>query len=157
LDASKKVSKSGIRDPLSGQPHFEFTDKRDAAFAASAPVWPRAASDPDKQGAVDATYFATGVRELHEMVSALVGRVDKLTAEVGSVKQFGGQVSEVMKDLKTLAVSLGKLENLDKIRESLQAVTGILSQLVDAEGNGSQGQASKSTQDSGQGGSQYVS
>ncbi len=35
LDASKMVSKGGVRDPLSKEPHYEFTDKRDAAFAAS--------------------------------------------------------------------------------------------------------------------------
>lgn len=135
LDASKKVSKGGVRDPLSGEAHFEFSDKRDAAFAASAPVWPRAASDPYKQGAVDATYFATGVRELHEMVSGLVARVEALTVEVGSVKNFEGQVSEVMCDLKKLTVALSKLENLDKIGESLQKVTGLLSSLFDVEGN----------------------
>jgi hypothetical protein len=153
LDASRKKSKGGVRDPLSGEAHFEFSDKRDAVFAASAPVWPMAASDPDKQGAVDATYFATGVREIHQMVSGLVARVDELTVEVGSVKQFEGQVSEVMKDLKALAVALSKLENLDKIRDSLQTVSTVLGQLVDVEGNGGQRSKAKA---SGEGGKGYV-
>ncbi|MCW4017984.1 MAG: hypothetical protein NWF00_04810 [Candidatus Bathyarchaeota archaeon] len=153
LDASRKKSRGGVRDPLSGEPHFEFSDKRDAAFAALAPVWPRCASDPDKQGAVDATYFATGVRELHAMVRGLVSQVNVLTVKVGEFKQFEGQVSLVMQDLRVLASALSKLENLDKLGpvcESLQKVSRVLTQLFDAEGNGDQSQAS------GEGGKDYV-
>lgn len=137
LDASKKISKGGVRDPLSGEPHYEFKDKRDAAFAASTTVWPVCASDPDKQGAVDSTYFATGVREIHRMVVGLVSQVEALTVEVGSVKQFESQVGEVMCDLKKLALALGKLENLEQLQgiaADLQRIVGVLGLLSDLEG-----------------------
>ena len=84
------------------------------------------------------------------MVVGLVGQVEVLTAEVGSVKNFEGQVSEVMGDLKKLSVALVKLENLDKIGESLLKITGILSQFVNLEGAAGAG-APK-----GSGGSEYV-
>ena len=146
LDASPKP---WLRE-LSDVPHLEFEDKRDAALAA---VWPAVSGNPAKQNVSDAPFYPTYLREVHQMVTVLVGRVDSLTVEVGSVKKFEGEVSEVMKDLKALAAALGKLENLDKIRESLQTVSGILSQLFDAEGNGGQGKS----RDSGEGGKGYVS
>ena len=58
-----------------------------------------------------------------------------------------------MADLKLLVAALSKLENLDKIRESLQTVSGVLSQLVSVENSS---QATKSSQKSGDGGSAYV-
>jgi hypothetical protein len=77
-----------------------------------------------------------------------------LTVEVGSVKQFEGQVSEVMKDLGALASAMSKLENLDKIRESLQTVSRILSQMVDTENSGQS--KPQSSQENNSGGSAYV-
>jgi hypothetical protein len=58
-----------------------------------------------------------------------------LTSEVGSVKTLEGQVSEVMAEFKRLSCALVKLENLDKICDSLQRITGILTKLVELEGN----------------------
>jgi hypothetical protein len=150
LDASPKP---WLRE-LSNVPHVEYEKAEHAAIAAG---FPFLESSPGKVNAYNAVMFPTYLEEIHRTVLGLSARVDELTIGVGSVTQFEGQVSEVMRDLKSLAAALGKLENLDKIRESLQTVSGILSQLVDAEGNGSQGQASKSTQDNVQGGSQYVS
>ncbi len=147
LDASPKLSKGGVRDPLSNVPHVEFNDKRHAAIAA---VWPPpVASDPAKRLASAAPMYPLYMEEVHAMVTVLVGRVEALTVEVGSVKQFEGQVSEVIADLKKLTVALSKLENLDKIGESLQRISGLLGQLFDVEGDG---KASK-----GDGGQSYVS
>ncbi len=91
------------------------------------------------------------------MVSGLVTRVDQLTSEVGAVKQFEGNTTQVMTDLKNLASALGKLENLDKLGsvvEELRKVSGLLNGLFDAEG-GSQGKPENS-QESGGGGNAYV-
>ena len=146
LDASKKP----WLKRLSGVPHLEFRDKRDAALAA---VWPPVASDPGKQNAFDALRYPAHLREIHSMVVGLVGQVEVLTVEVGSVKQFEGQVSEVMKDLKSLAVALGKLENLEKLPEifvCLKQIAGVLGRFTDLEGD--QGKASV-----GSGGTKYVS
>lgn len=150
LDASPKPSKSGVKDPLNNLPHVEFENKRHAAIAAAWPV----ASDPLKRNASAAPLYPLYLEEMHRMVVGLVGQVEALTVEVGSVKQFEGQVTEVMKDLKAVAGALGKLENLDKIRESLQTVSGILSQFVDAENSG---QVLKGSQENGSGGNAYVS
>ena len=119
---------------LSKVPHVEFERKEHAAIAQS---WPPVASDPAKRLASAAPRYPLYLEEVHRMVVGLVGQVEVLTAEVGSVKNFEGQVSEVLVDLKRLSLALAKLENLDKICESLQKITGILSRLVDLDGNGS--------------------
>jgi hypothetical protein len=146
LDASPKP----WMKKLSGVPHIEFENKRHAAIAS---VWPPVATDIDKRNASAASMYPLYLEEIHQMVVGLVGQVEALTVEVGSVRQFEGQVSEVMKDLKIVAGALGKLENLDKIRESLQTVSRVLSQLVDTENSG---QAPKSSQENSSGGNAYV-
>ena len=133
---------------LSKVPHVEFERKEHAALAA---VWPPVASDSLKRNASAAPMFPLYLEEVHRMVCGLVSRVDALTVEVGSVKNFEGQVSEVMGDLKRLTVALSKLENLDKIGESLQRITGLLSALFDVEGGKLQGEAVK-----GNGGKDYT-
>ncbi len=149
LDASPKP---WLRE-LSNVAHVEYEKAEHAAIAAG---FPSLESSPGKVNAYNAVMFPTYLEEIHRTVLGLSARIDDLTVEVGSVKQFEGQVSEVMKDLKTLAVALGKLENLDKIRDSLQTVSGILSQLVDAEGNSGQSQQPKGSI-SANGGNCYVS
>ena len=148
LDHSPKPSKGGVRDPLSDEPHLEFNDKRHAAIAAA---WPPVASDPAKRLATAAPMYPLYLEEVHTMVSGLVTRVDALAVEVGSVKNFENQVSEVMVDLKRVSSALGKLENLDKISESLQKVSGILCQLVEVDGNSNQKGASKNSEAGGKG------
>ena len=153
---SVKVSGIGALDAspkpwlkkLSGVPHVEFEKKEHAALAS---VWPPVASDPAKRLASAAPLYPLYLEEVHRMVVGLVGQVEVLTVEVGSVKSFEGQVSLVMGDLKRLVSALSKLENLDKIGESLQRITGILCRLFDVEGNGS-AEAPK-----GSGGKEYVS
>jgi hypothetical protein len=129
LDASPKP----WMKKLSGVAHAEFSDKRDAALAS---VWPPIASSPGKQNAFDVLRYPAHLREIHSMVVGLVGQVEALTVEVGSVKNFENQVSLVMGDLEKLTVALSKLENLDKIGESLQKITGLLSKLFDLGGAG---------------------
>ena len=71
------------------------------------------------------------------------------------VKKLEGQVENVLSDLDKISVALEKLPNLEKLEkigDNLQKITGILSQLVDAESNSGQ---SKS-RDSGDGGKGYV-
>jgi len=147
LDAS---SKSWLRE-LSGVPHVEFEKKEHAAIAAGWPV----ASDSLKRNASAAPMYPLYLEEVHRMVVGLVGQVEVLTAEGGSVKNFGGQVSLVMGDLEKLSLGLVKLGNLDKIVESLQKISGILVGLVDLGGNASAEEAPKGL-GSGSGGKEYV-
>ena len=132
---------------LSKVPHVEFEKKEHAAIAS---VWPPVASDPAKRLASAAPLYPLYLEEVHRMVVGLVSQVEVLTAEVGSVKNFESQVSLIIVDLEKLGSALSKLENLDKICESLQKITGILSKLVDLEGNGSS-QAVKGSGDGGKG------
>ncbi len=149
LDASPKP---WLRE-LSNVAHVEYEKAEHAAIAAG---FPSLESSPGKVNAYNAVMFPTYLEEIHRTVLGLSARIDDLTVEVGSVKQFEDQVSEVMKDLKSLVTAFGKLENLDKIRESLQTVSGILSQLVDAEGNSGQNQQPKGSAGV-NGGNGYVS
>jgi hypothetical protein len=130
LDASPKPSKGGVRDPLSNRPHVEFHDKRDAALAC---VWPPVASDPAKQNASDAPLYPMYLREVHEMVSGLVCRVDSLAADVDRSRNFEVQVSQLLDDLRRLSGALSKLENLEGIFEKLKKISGLLSKLFDVE------------------------
>jgi hypothetical protein len=153
---SVKVSGVGALDEspkpwlkaLNKVPHVEFNDKTHAAIAAA---WPPIASDPRKRLATDASLYPLYLEEVHRMVTGLVSQVEVLTSEVSSVKDFEGQVSEVMTEFRRLSCALAKLENLDKICDSLQRITGILSKLVDVEDNGNS-QVVK-----GSGGKEYVS
>ena len=145
LDASPKPWLKS----LSKVPHLEFERKEHAAIAAGWPV----ASDPLKRNASAAPMYPLYLEEVHRMVVGLVGQVEVLTAEVGSVKNFECQVSEVVGDLKRLTVALSKLENLDKIGESLLRITGILSRLVDLDG----GASAEAVKGSESGGKEYVS
>ena len=153
---SVKVSGVGALDEspkpwlkaLNKVPHVEFNDKTHAAIAAA---WPPIASDPRKRLATDASLYPLYLEEVHRMVTGLVSQVEVLTSEVSSVKNFEGQVSEVMTEFRRLSCALAKLENLDKICDSLQRITGILSKLVDVEDNGNS-QVVK-----GSGGKEYVS
>ena len=77
------------------------------------------------------------LEEVHRMVAGLVGQVKVLSAEMGSVKQFENEVSLGMSDFKKLSSALSKLENLDKICDSLQRITQILSKSVDLDAAGS--------------------
>lgn len=117
---------------LSKVPHVEFNDKKHAAIAAA---WPPVASDPAKRNASAAPLYPLYLEEVHRMVTGLVSQVEVLTSAVGSVTIFEGQVSEVMAEFKRLSCALAKLENLDKICDSLQRITGILSKRVGLEGN----------------------
>jgi predicted transcriptional regulator len=75
------------------------------------------------------------------------------------VKKLEGQVENVLSDLDKISVALEKLPNLEKLEkigDNLHKITGILSQLVDAEGNRDQSQESKGSP-SGEGGKGYVS
>ena len=116
---------------LSKVPHVEFEKKQHAAIAASWPV----ASDPAKRNVSAAPMYPLYLEEVHRMVADLVGQVEVLSAEMGSVKQFENDVSLVMGDFKKLSSALSKLENLDKICDSLMKITGILSKCVDAAGS----------------------
>ena len=130
---------------------LNFSDKRHAAIAAAWPV----ASDPAKQNASAAPMYPYYLEEIHRSVTGLVSRVDALTSEVGSVKQFESQVSDVMNDLKALTSAMGKLENLEKLPEiskSLQHIVGVLSsKLVNIEEANSPASSTKSA-----GGTDYV-
>ena len=153
---SVKVSGVGALDEspkpwlkaLNKVPHVEFNDKTHAAIAAA---WPPIASDPRKRLATDAPLYPLYLEEVHRMVTGLVSQIEVLTSKVGSVKNFEGQVSEVMTEFRRLSCALAKLENLDKICDNLQKITEILSKLVDVEDNGNS-QAVK-----GSGGKEYVS
>ena len=145
LDASPKPWLKS----LSKVPHLEFERKEHAAIAAAWPV----ASDPLKRNVSAAPMYPLYLEEVHRMVVGLVGQVEVLTVEVGSVKNFECQVSEVVGDLKRLTVALSKLENLDKIGESLLRITGILSRLVDLDG----GASAEAVKGSESGGKEYVS
>ena len=59
------------------------------------------------------------------------------------------QVCEVMADLKRVSLALGQSENLVQVSESLKKVSGILRQLVEVDGNGSQSTTPKSSADGG--------
>jgi DNA-binding transcriptional ArsR family regulator len=75
------------------------------------------------------------------------------------VKKLEGQVGNVLSDLEKIGACLEKLPNLqklEKIGDNLQTITGILSQLVDAEGNSGQSQQFKGSS-SADGGNGYVS
>lgn len=127
LDASPKP---WLRE-LSKVPHVEFERKEHAAIAASWPV----ASDPLKRNASAAPMYPLYLEEVHRMVVGLVGQVEALTVEVASVREFRSEVSEVMCDLKKLALALGKLENLDMLPEickSLAEVAVVLGRLPDS-------------------------
>ncbi len=152
-DESPQPSKHGVRDPLSNEPHFEYTDSKDAALLASMPAV--IADNLAKQDLYNALTAPTLWRETHRLCSLLVGRVEALSTDVNQMKPVNSQIDEVVVDLKRLADALSKLENLDKIRDSLQTVSGILTQLVDAEASG-KGQ-SKGSQESNGGGNAYVS
>ena len=101
---------------LSKVPHVEFEKKEHAAIAASWPV----ASDPAKRNVSAAPMYPLYIEEMHRMVTGLVGQVEALSAQMGSVKQFENEVSLVMADFKKLSSALSKLENLPKICDSLQ-------------------------------------
>jgi hypothetical protein len=108
----------------------EFEKKEHAAIAASWPV----ASDPLKRNASAAPMYPLYLEEVHRMVVSLVGQVESLTVEVASVKEFKSEISEVMCDLKRIALALGKLENLDLLPEickSLVEVAVVLGRLSD--------------------------
>ncbi len=123
---------------LSGVAHVEFERKEHAALAS---VWPPVATDPGKRLASAASAYPLYLEEIHRAVVSLVGQVDALAVEVGSVKKFEDEVSCVMGEFKTLSSALSKLENLDKIHDCLQKITGVLSQLVDLEAGGKNGVA----------------
>lgn len=144
LDASPKPWMKS----LSKVPHLEFEKKEHAAIAAAWPV----ASDPAKRNVLASPMYPLYLEEVHRMVVGLVGQVEVLTAEMGSVKSFESKVSLVMCDFKKLSFALSKLENLDKIGESLQKINLILSKLVDSEGSISLG----GIKTSGAGGKDYV-
>ena len=72
---------------------------------------------------------------LARKVDDLARQVGLLTAEFGSVKNFENQASEVLDQLVKLSSVLQKLENLDKIGENLQKITGILGEVLDIEGS----------------------
>jgi hypothetical protein len=75
------------------------------------------------------------------------------------VKKLEGQVENVLSDLDKISVALEKMPNLEKLEtigDNLQKITGILSQLVNAEGNSGESQESKGSASS-VGGQGYVS
>ena len=137
---------------LSKVPHVEFEKKEHAAIAASWPV----ASDPAKRNASAAPMYPLYLEDVHRMVVGLVGQVEALTVEMGSVKEFESEVSLVMGDFKRLSSALSKLENLDKLPEickSLVEVAGVLGRLSDL--GASQPEMVEVAKDSG--GQKYVS
>ncbi|MBE3116743.1 hypothetical protein IMZ68_06015, partial [Candidatus Bathyarchaeota archaeon] len=70
------------------------------------------------------------------------------------VKKVEVQVENILSDLSKINIALEKLPNLahlEKITESLQKITGILSRLVDLEGEGA------AHAPVGSGGKEYVS
>jgi hypothetical protein len=74
------------------------------------------------------------------------------------VKKLEGQVENVLSDLDKISVALEKLpnlENLEKIGDNLQKITGILGQLVNAEGNSAQSQDPQGSAGN-EGGKDYV-
>ena len=132
---------------LSKVPHVEFERKEHAAIAASWPV----ASDPAKRNVSAAPMYPLYLEDLHRMVTGLVGQVEVLSTQVGSVNQLEKEVSLVMDDFKRLSSALSKLENLGEICCSLQKMTGILSKLFDSDAIGTAGAAKSS------GSKEYVS
>ena len=111
---------------LSKVPHVEFEKKEHAAIAAS---WPLA-SDPAKRNVSAAPMYPLYIEEMHRMLTGLVGQVEALSAQIGSFKQFENQVSLVIADFEKLSFALSKLENLPKICDSLQTISGFLSKCV---------------------------
>lgn len=105
LDESPKPAKGGVKDPLSKTAHVEFNEKRHAAIAAA---WPPVASDLQKQLATDAPMYPLYLEDVHRMVANQAGVLDAVMA---------------------------KLENLDKICESLTQVTNVLGKLLNLEGD----------------------
>jgi hypothetical protein len=140
---------------LSGVPHVEFENKRHAAIAAAWPV----ATDIQKRNASAAPLYPLYLEEIHRMVSFLVPRVEALEVNVEAIKGDQAQVSGVMAELKRLADSLSRLDNLERlpeISESLRKVAGVLNMLVDVEGSQGKGEQ-QSEVSKGSGGSEYVS
>lgn len=145
LDASPKP---WLRS-LSGVPHVEFEKKEHAAIAAAWPV----ASDLLKRNVSAAPMYPLYLEEIHRTVIGLVSQVRALTVEVGSVKIFESQVSEVLSDLKKLSVAMSKLENLEKLPEiskNLQNIVGVLNSLSNLG-------ADRTKSPAGYGGKEYVS
>ena len=64
------------KDPLSGRPHLEYSDKRLAARAAEFPV----AHDSSKRLAVSAVEFPLVLANLEAKLDALYGQFERLTA-----------------------------------------------------------------------------
>jgi hypothetical protein len=138
VDHSPEPSKHGIRDPLSNEPHAEYFDKRNAALLASLP--PLVSYDPAKQTLVDGFNGPKMIRETRELVSLVAGRIDVLTkalaAQASGVDSVGAQVGGVVVELRRLADTFSKLENLEslpKIAADLQLIVGVLSRFADLE------------------------
>lgn len=94
LDHSPKPSKSGVRDPLSNEPHLEYSDKRHAVAAAAFPV----ASDPAKRRATAAVNFPLTLENIEAKVDALTevtmrlaGSLEKLVANLNRLFDVEGQ------------------------------------------------------------------
>lgn len=141
-DESPQPSKHGIRDPLSNEPHFEYTEGKDAALLASLPVL--ISDDAGKQNLYDALTAPALWRETYRICRFLVGNVKELRDDVNKLKATETQVDEA---------ALQKLENLEKLPEivvNLQRIVGMLGKFTDIEGD----QAKASV---GSGGTKYVS
>jgi len=88
-----------------------------------------------KELAVAAVRSLELVVELAQKVDGLARQVGLLALEVGAVKNFEKQASEVISQLVRLSSVLQKLENVDQIGENLQKISGFLCGVFNIEGS----------------------
>lgn len=79
------------KDPLSGRPHLEYSDKRLAARAAEFPV----AHDSNKRLAVSAVEFPMILANLEAKLDALYGQFERLTAANERLTDMLGRVANL--------------------------------------------------------------
>jgi hypothetical protein len=88
------------KDPLSGRPHLEYSDKRLAARAAEFPV----AHDSSKRLAVSAVEFPMVLANLEAKLDALYGQFERLTA-----------ANERLTDMLCRVANLGDLDSVEVV------------------------------------------
>jgi hypothetical protein len=89
------------KDPLSGRPHLEYSDKRLAARAAEFPV----AHDSSKLLAVSAVEFPMVLANLEAKLDALYGQFERLTAANERLTDMLGRVADLEEPDPTEVVS----------------------------------------------------
>jgi hypothetical protein len=105
LDHSPKPSKHGVRDPLSNEPHVEYSNKRHAAIAAAFPV----ASDPAKRLATAASAFPLTLESIDAKLTVLLENIEPRLDDIES--KINALVTVVEKTVERLVVSVDKLSD----------------------------------------------